>query len=124
MADTGWLDRAQDEFVRAQRDYEAEDDEAALQHACQAVECALKSVIVSEGRSLPDDRDDDDYQTLQEHANAHLSAHADIIEELSGIHSRVVSPDAPAHGIEDDEFDRVMDEVEAIVTFADTYVTP
>ncbi len=122
MADTGWLDRAEEELTRATRDSDAGDIDAAVQHSCQAVECALKAIIVSEKRSLPPEVDDHDYQSLQSHANAHLSAHEDIIAELTGVHERVVSPDMPDHEIEDSE--RLIADITPVVEYAESYVTP
>lgn len=122
MAETVWLDRAHAEVDRAHRDLEADDADAVLQHACQALECALKAIIISEGQDPRADTPRDEYSALQAQANAHLSAHAEVIEELTGVWSRSTAPDTPNPDIMD--MDRLLADVEGVVDYAETYVTP
>jgi HEPN domain-containing protein len=120
MSASDRLQRATDELTRARRDAAADDTMAVLQHACQSLEAALKAIIAHEGQTVPTGRRSHELRYLQSTANADLSAHTAIIDELAGVYDLARYADTPDPGITEPQ--RVISEVDTVVTFAQEYL--
>jgi HEPN domain-containing protein len=114
MSYSGHIAHAERELERGRVLAEHDDIDGAVQHACLAVEHALKAVLASEDERVPTGSKGHDLNFLASQSSMNIPFEMLLIT-LDGAYNRTRYPDTPPHGITDPE--SVLNDVESLIAY-------
>jgi HEPN domain-containing protein len=114
MSYSGHISHAERELERGRVLADHDDNDGAVQHACLAVEHALKAVLASEDERIPTGSKGHDLNFLASQASRELPFET-LLVDLDGAYNQARYPDTPPHGITDPE--SVLNDVESLVSY-------